>query len=48
MVNNGITVLVSECNCWNSYVMHSVMVGEVNLQKEELASKPARSQLSSN
>ena len=39
----GITVLVWECNCQKPLVMHSIVVGEVNLHKEELASKPARS-----
>ena len=46
MGSNGITVLVSEHYCWNFHIMHSIMVGEVNLYKEELSSKPARSLLS--
>ena len=46
MGSNGITELMSECNYWDSLKMHSILVGEVNLHNMEVASKPARSQLS--
>ena len=46
MGSNGMTILILEYNCCSFLVMHSVIVGEVNLHKEELASRLARSQLS--